>query len=211
MLRSPFAVLVLLVSLVPFPAAADEWRPLFNGKDLSGWTVGAGSIDNWGAEDGILFCKGGGGGWLSTADEYANFELMLEFRVPEGGNSGVFLRAPHEGNPAYTGMEVQVLDDHAERYASLRPDQYTGSIYGVAAPSERVTRKAGEWQEMRIVCDGRRVRVTLNGTQIVDENLDDHKDKFEEHPGLTRTAGYIGLQNHGSRLDYRNINIRVLP
>lgn len=194
---------------------AGEWQKLFNGKDLSGWEeIGAKkarSSGNWQAADGILYCSGEGGGWLSTAKTYSDFELDLEFRVPADGNSGVFIRAPREGNGAYVGMEIQVLDDAAPMYANLKPEQYTGSIYDVKAASPRVTKPAGEWQHMVILCEGRHVKVTLNDKVVVDANLDDYPAKFAEHPGLKRTDGYIGLQNHGSRLDYRNLKIRELP
>lgn len=191
-------------------ALADEWQKLFNGTDLSGWTE-VGTQGAWQAADGILYCSGKGGGWLSTDKTYANFELDLEFRVPDGGNSGVFIRAPREGNGAYEGMEIQVLDDAAPMYANLRPEQYTGGIYDVKAASPRVTKPAGQWQRMVILCEGRHVKVTLNDTVVVDANLDDFPNKFSQHPGLKRVDGYIGLQNHGSRLDYRNLRIRSLP
>jgi hypothetical protein len=205
---------IALSAAALLPAAslqADDWKPLFNGKDLSGWEIAEGKPDAWIAEDGMLVCKGGGGGWLSTEKEYANYELELEFRVPPGGNSGVFLRSPREGNPAYVGMEIQVLDDAAKVYAKLLPEQYTGSIYDVQAAMPRVTKPAGEWQTMRILCDGRHVVVTTNGTQVIDANLDDYPGKVATHPGLTRKTGYLGLQNHGSRLEYRNLRIRELP
>ncbi len=191
--------------------SADEWRALFNGKDLSGWKAVDGPLASWKVEDGMLYCSGGGGGWLSTTDQYANFEVELQFRVPPSGNSGVFLRAPHQGNPAYAGMEIQVLDDLALEYAKLQPFQYCGSLYGVAAPKVRASKKPGEWQSMHITCNGRNVQVKLNDTLIVDANLDEHKDQEAEHPGILRTAGYIGLQNHGTRLDFKNVRLRVLP
>jgi hypothetical protein len=191
--------------------AAGEWKPLFNGKDLSGWQAIDGPISSWKVEDGVLFCSGGGGGWLSTDKEYANFEIELEFRVPPGGNSGVFLRAPHQGNPAFAGMEIQVLDDAAPEYAKLQPYQYCGSLYGIAAPKTRESKPAGQWQKLAVTCNGRRVQVTLNGKAIVDANLDEHPDKVAEHPGIKRAGGYVGLQNHGTRLDYRNVRLRELP
>jgi hypothetical protein len=190
---------------------AADWKPLFNGKDLSGWQAIDGPMSSWKVEDGLLYCSGGGGGWLSTVDEYANFELELQFRVPPGGNSGVFLRAPHQGNPAYAGMEIQVLDDLAPEYAKLQPFQYCGSLYGVSAPKTRASKKPTEWQKLHITCDGRKVLVKLNDTAIVDANLDEHKDKEAEHPGILRKTGHLGLQNHGTRLDFKDIRIRVLP
>lgn len=191
-------------------ASGGEWQPLYNGQDLSGWKVIEGDPAAWKAEGDLLVCTGGGGGWLGTTKEYRDFEIELEYRVPPGGNSGVFLRAPLEGNPAFAGLEIQVLDDYAPEYANLKPSQYTGSVYSVAAAEPRVTKKAGEWQKMRIVCQGPKVKVELNGTQVVDANLDEHRDKLPEHPGIGRTKGFLGLQNHGSRLEYRNLRVREL-
>ena len=107
-------------------------------------------------------------------------------------------------------LEVQVLDDYDAQYATLKPWQYCGSVYTVAAPSKRVTLPAGTWQKMQILCQGQKVLVSLNCIPIVDADLNNPIDKEQEHPGLTRTQGFIGLQNHGSRLDYRNIRIRPL-
>lgn len=184
--------------------------PLFNGVDLAGWQIINGRPESWGAADGILYTTGQGGGWLSTTRQFQDFKLALEFRVPADGNSGVFIRSPLEGDPAYTGMEIQVLDDYAEQYAKLNPWQYTGSVYGVQAPSQRVTKQAGEWQKMVITCQGPHVTVELNGVKTVDTNLIEHMDKSKEHPGIKRRGGYIGLQNHSSRLEYRNIWLQEL-
>ena len=188
----------------------EGWRPLFNGRDLTGWEQIGGKEQTWGVENGALYTSGGEGGWLSTTDQFGDFELALEFRVPEGGNSGVFCRTPREGNPAYAGFEVQVLDDYDEQYATLKPWQYTGSVYGIAAPSRRVTLPAGTWQRMFIRCEGSKVSVKVNGVPVTEADLSEHQDKVNKHPGVARTDGYIGLQNHGSRLEYRNIQIREL-
>ena len=204
-------LLVLLASMVVFPGScarfglSSKQDLLANG--LADWQQIDSREGNWKFEDGILYTAGGGGGWLSTVREYDNFKLELDFCVPPGGNSGVFVRAPHQGNPAYQGMEIQVLDDYAEQYASLRPTQYTGSIYDVQAPSKRVSRQANEWQKMVIVCDGPRVQISLNGTVIVDTDVNKYTDKLARHPGLERSKGYIGLQDHGQRIEYRNIKI----
>ena len=202
------ATLVIGAWCVPVHAA--DWKPLFNGQDLSGWKSVDGPSSSWKVEDGMLYCSGEGGGWLSTDKQYSNFELEVEFRVPPGGNSGVFLRAPHDANPAFSGMEIQVLDDYSDQYGDLKPTQYCGSLYDVAAANPRVSKKAGEWQKMSILCNGANVQVTLNGTRVVDADLGAHPDKLATHPGLKRTSGYVGLQNHGSRLDYRTIKIREI-
>jgi hypothetical protein len=178
--------------------------------DLTGWVVVGGDAGSWGVRDGVLSTTGEGGGWLSTDREYDNFELDLDFRVQESGNSGVFLRAPREGDPAYTGMEIQVLDDYSEEYASLRPWQYCGSLYGVVPAARGASRKANEWQHCRIVACGPRVTVSLNGLPVVDADLVAHMDQESSHPGLKRRSGYIGLQCHGGRIEYRNIVLREL-
>ncbi len=184
--------------------------PIFNGKDLTGWEQIGGEEGSWGVENGLLYTEGAGGGWLSTDRMFDNFRLTLEFRVPEAGNSGVFLRTPREGNPAYVGMEAQVLDDYAEKYETLQPWQYTGSIYAVKAPSKRVTKPANEWNTYEILCDGPIVKIWLNGELVNDANLINHMDKASEHPGIKQRKGYIGLQNHSTRVDYRNIHIQEL-
>jgi len=184
--------------------------PLFNDQNLDGWQVVGNRPDSWGVENGILFTTGKGGGWLSTKREFSDFKLTLEFRVPPGGNSGVFIRAPQQGDPAYTGMEIQVLDDYAEQYAHLKPWQYTGSIYGVQAPSKRVTKAAGQWQKMVIICLGSKVTVELNGQLINQANLINFMHLESTHPGLKRRKGFIGLQNHTDRVEYRNIFIEEL-
>jgi hypothetical protein len=182
-------------------------RDLFNGRDLTGWHQIGGKSGSWKVEKGILFTEGEGGGWLSTDKEYDNFKLELEFRLPSAGNSGVFIRSPHSGDPAYSGMEIQLLDDYAEKYKTLREWQYTGSIYGVQAPTSRKTKVAGEWQKIEIICDGPQITVILNGTKIIDTNLINHMYLEDSHPGLKRRKGFIGLQNHSTRVEYKDIKI----
>lgn len=192
---------------------AEPFEPLFNGTDLTGWEQVGGDEPVWFAKDGILYTDGKeGGGWLSTTREYGDFVLELEFRVPENGNSGVFIRAPRDGNPAFAGNEIQVLDDYGPMYKEmdLKPYQYTGSLYSTEAPKRRVTKPAGEWQKMRIYAQGPIVRVTVNDVLVTIANQDEHPDKLAEHPGLARYEGYIGLQNHDTRLDYRNLRIREI-
>lgn len=214
------ALLVLsTLSLLGLSQAADSsssaeppkgFTPLFNGKNLDGWQVLGGKREVWGAEDGLLYVQGKGGGWLMTEKEYGNFELRLEFKVPVNGNSGVALRAPLMGDPAYQGMEIQILDDNGPAYKNLRPTQYTGSIYDVVPPAKHVTRPAGEWNQFRIVARGRQVTIELNGTQIVEANLDDHKDHAKKHPGLLRDKGHLGLQSHDGRVEFRNLYVKEL-
>ncbi len=103
-----------------------------------------------------------------------------------------------------------MLDDYADQYAELKPWQFCGSVYATVAPAKRVTLPAEHWQKMRIRAEGNHVQVWLNCVPIIDADLSEHLDKAKDHPGLKRQEGYIGFQNHGSRLDYRNIRIREL-
>src|SRR5579862_8047356 len=100
---------VLCTTALRSEEAPAGFTSLFNGKDLTGWKVMNGKMDVWGADNGLLFVDGRGGGWLMTEKEYDNFELRLEFKVPKMGNSGVALRSPLMGDPAYVGMEIQIL------------------------------------------------------------------------------------------------------
>jgi hypothetical protein len=189
-------------------------RPLFNGKDLTGWTINqGGDITKWGAEEGILYVNGSGGGWLMTEKEYTDFELRLEYKLPEKGNSGVALRSSLKGNPAFdAGMEIQILDDawHKTNYKGLKRTQLTGSIYDIVPPSKEVTRPVGEWNQMRITAKGPHITVELNGTPIVDANLEDHKDRAKQHPGMLHNKGHLGLQSHDGRVEFRNLYVKEL-
>jgi hypothetical protein len=204
------APLVLALAASAATPADDAFVPLFDGRTTDGWVQVGGQPGNWSVDDGRLVTKGQGGGWLSTGRTYADFALSLEYSVSPGGNSGVFLRAPRQGDPAYSGMEIQVLDDDAEMYRDLKPSQYTGSIYGVVAAQRGHTRPPDHWNRMEITAVGPKVTVALNGTTIVDADLTDQAAAAAAHPGIKRTDGYIGLQSHSDRVEFRNIMIKEL-
>jgi hypothetical protein len=208
-----FVAVVLALVGVPTVWSGEGYPPkgfvsLFNGKDLTGWKVHAGKMDAWGVDNGILFVTGGGGGWLMTEKEYSDVEVLLEFKLPKMGNSGVALRAPLKGDPAYQGMEIQLLDD--ANHKGLRSVQQTGSIYDVVPPTKVVNRPLGEWNRMHITAKGRRVTVEVNGTKVVDADLDTYKDHAKKHPGLLRTSGHLGLQSHSFRVEFRNLYVKPL-
>src|SRR5262245_15629708 len=187
--------------------------PLFNRKDLAGWKRFAGKDDIWTMEEGILVCKGGGGGWLGTERDYADFEIRLDYRVQPGGNSGVYIRAPVEGHISRVGIEIQILDDFHPNYAKIDFYQYTGAIYHVVPPTRRASKPAGEWNSMSISAQGRNIAVTLNGIKIVDADLEkclQDPAVAKEHPGLKRSTGRIGLQSHTERVEFRNIRLKEL-
>lgn len=188
----------------------DQPSPLFDGKSLKGWANVGGSEGNWLVRDGLLITRGEGGGWLSTEKEYRDFEISLEYKLQAGGNSGVFIRSPHTGDPAYTGIEIQILDDNDDRYKDLRPFQYCGSVYGVIAAKRGSTNGPGEWNRMTIRAAGSRITVSLNGQTIVDGDLKDHPEAAAEHPGIQRDRGFIGLQSHSEPVEFRNITLKSL-
>jgi hypothetical protein len=192
--------------------AAEGFVPLFNGRDLEGWT---GKAASYVVEDGrIVVHPEKGGGNLYTAKEYSDFVLRFEFRLTPAANNGIGIRAPLEGDAAYAGMEIQVLEDGSPVYWALQPYQYHGSVYGIVPAKRGVLRPVGEWNRQEITVHGRRVSVVVNGVTVVDADLDaasaggtmDGKD----HPGLARPSGHIGFLGHGSRLEFRNIRIREI-
>lgn len=203
--------LLTLVGLLLPAHAGDppkDFKALFNGTDLGGWKA-TGKKEVWGAEKGVIFAQGGGGGWLLTEMEFADFELRLQYKMPKGGNSGVALRSPSSGDPAYDGMEIQLIDDVGWP-GKLANWQNTGSIYNVAPAKKINNRPIGEWNDMRIVCNGRKVLIEQNGETLVDANLDDFKKDFKRHPGLLREKGHIGFQSYNLRVEFRNIYLKDL-
>jgi hypothetical protein len=179
------------------------------GHSLAGWT---GALGGYSLEDGMIVCHPDSGGNLYTEKEYADFVLRFEFQLTDGSNNGIGLRVPAGGHAAYDGMEIQILDNTAGRYAELQPYQYHGSVYGIIPAKRGYLKPVGAWNTQEIRCIGRHVTVTLNGEVIVDGDLDvasaggtmDHK----EHPGLTRTTGSIVLCGHGSDVRFRRMRVR---
>ena len=186
------------------------YRSLFNGKDFAGWE-GAGQPAEtcWEARDGVLTVTQAKGPWLRSVEEFGDFNLRFDYLVAPGANSGVYVRVPKDGNhhrdndtkpPA--GFEVQILDDAAPKYAKLKDYQYSGSVYDIAGARERVSKPAGEWNTLEINCRGQHVSTTHNGVVIVDVDP-------EQFPliKLREVKGFLGLQNHGGGVSFRNLRI----
>jgi hypothetical protein len=196
----------------------EGYTSLFNGKDLTGWKYGKKGTGEhkdgagYQVENGVMYSTVKDGGNLYTEKEYADFSFKFEFKLTANANNGVGIRAPGEGDAAYVGMEIQVLDDSGSAYQKLQPYQYHGSVYDLVPCKRGFQKPVGEWNEEEIWAKGRQIRVTLNGTVIVDANLDDIKDeaKIKKHPGMNRTKGYIGFLGHGARVEFRNIRIKEL-
>ncbi len=220
--------LIAATASVPAQDKEEGFVSLFNGTDLTGWRYGkkAGGENKSGkgyqVENGILFCTKSDGGNLFTEKEFADFIFRFEVKIEENGNNGVGIRAPLEGDAAYVGMEIQVLDDYGPQYKSkLKPWQYHGSIYGVVPVKPGFLKPAGEWNTEEIYAKGRQIKITLNGTVVVDANLDDVKDeeilkshrdlkKPEGSNGIANAKGHIGFLGHGARVEFRNLRIKEL-
>jgi hypothetical protein len=209
---------VVLVSFCFVRAEVEEgFTSLFNGKDLSGWVYGkAGngvnkSGEGYRVENGAIYCTVKDGGNLYTEKEYGDFVFRFEFKLTEGANNGIGIRAPLTGDSAYQGMEIQVLDDIGYK-GKLRPEQHHGSIYDVVAAKTGHLKANGEWNEEEITAKGRQITIKLNGATIVDANLDDVKDPavLKKHPGLGNKSGHIGFLGHGARVEFRNLRIKEL-
>lgn len=191
----------LLAGCAVRSVSPDGSRPLFNGRNLDGWVRMHGG--EWTVEHGELVARNGvewstnpgkSGSWLRTEREYGDFVLELEYAVNAKGNSGVFIRSAPEKNPAFTGHELQILDD-----ADLpAPKKWsTGALYDVVAANRVMSKPAGEWNSLRIEARSLRVKAWLNGVEIIN------------HDGVRSLRGFIGLQNHDDKAVTRFRNIRL--
>jgi hypothetical protein len=201
----------------PTPTLTDQEKaegfvPLFNGRNLDGWI---GNLTGYKIDEGVMTFDPNAGDRsnIYTAKEYSDFSFRFEFQLTPGANSGVGIRAPNQGDAAYVGMEIQVLDDTAPVYATLQPYQYHGSVYGVIPARRGALKPVGEWNTEEITVRGSHITVTVNGIVTVDGDLVEASkngtiDK-KEHPGLQRKSGYIGFLSHDSVVRFRNIRIKV--
>lgn len=217
------AILHSAFAQTPDPA---DWQPLFP-KDghPEGWVVRAwndvsqpGPSDaSWRVSNGVLQSHGTRGSWLMSEREYGDFELQFEFRLGEQGNSGLALRAPMSGDPAFDGMELQMADVRYNPEATAA--ELTGGIYRAIAPREQVYRPT-EWNRYEISLRGTRLKVHLNGTLIHDVDLAEFTEPVKRHDGTDAPAvrdrprrGHIGFQELSrgeSHVMIRNARIREL-
>jgi len=206
-------------SLTPAERAAG-WRLLFDGKTTAGWRgFKMDSLPSgWQVVNGAL-TRVAAAGDIVTREQFRDFELSLEWNVAPGGNSGIFYRASEDDDAIYwTAPEMQVLDDarHPDGKSRLTA---AGSAYGLYAARAGIVKPAGEWNQVRLVVQGHHVEHWLNGVKVVEYELSSpdwearvKASKFAPHPRYGRNVlGYIGLQDHGDRVAYRSIEVRVLP
>jgi len=213
MTKTRFGIILLsFVAICAGAQAESGFVSLFDGQSLEGWTLRGKSGAGYGVTNGVIYCARGGGGNLFTEKEFSDFVLRLQFKLEPGGNNGVGIRAPFDGDAAYNGMEIQVLDDKAPKHATIKPWQFNGSIYNVV-PTKNGTAKIGEWNDYEITAKGRKIKVVLNGRTIVDADLNDvHAPQtIEKHPGIFRERGHVGFLGHDDYVEFRNIRIKELP
>jgi len=193
--------------------AGGDWRELFDGKSLNGWQAASGKPPTgWIVEDGAIAVKKGGG-YLWTKDRYGDFVLDLEVKTT--GNSGIFIRTDKLNDPVQTGIEIQVDNP------SAKPGKHAfGAIYDLVAPTKNPAKK-GEWTRLVISAQDNLIKVAMNGEAIneMDLNLwkdagknpDGTKNKFKTALKDFKRDGYIGFQDHGGAVFFRNIKIKQTP
>jgi hypothetical protein len=202
-----------------------KWESLFDGKTFKGWKKWkGGEITKWKVEDGAMYLTEKGGGDLLTEKEYGNFELELEWKISEKGNSGIMYHVQEGAKyccPYSTGPEIQVLDDakHPDSFAGKEGNHKAGSLYDMLPPTDlNVVKPAGEWNKARIVIKNGKGESWLNGKKVVDFPTKGAewdamvaKSKFKTWEGFNSfEKGSIALQDHGNKVWYRNIRIREL-
>ncbi len=186
---------------------------LFNGKDLDNWV---GNKSDYVVEDNVIaiYPKKDSHGNLNTEKEYSDFIFRFEFQLTPGANNGLGIHASLDGDAAYAGKEIQILDNTAPVYAKLEPYQYHGSVYGVIPAKRDFLKPVGEWNEQEVHVKGDYIKVTLNGTIILEGDLkkatkNGTLDK-KDHPGLNKHKGHISFLGHGTVVKFKNIRIKDL-
>ena len=189
----------------------DGFKELFNGKNLAGWK---GALENYFVENGELVRKQGAGGVLFTEEQFADFEVRLEYLLPPGGNNGLAIRYPGTGRASVDAMcEIQILDDEAPIYKDLDSRQYTGAVYGMIAPQRGHSKPAGQWNDLRVKVIGSRITVHLNGHEVLNGDVStvtEFKDN-QLHPGKDRQSGHFGFAGHDDPIRFRNIRLKSIP
>ncbi|HSJ67845.1 MAG TPA: DUF1080 domain-containing protein, partial [Anditalea sp.] len=192
----------------------EGFEVLFDGTHMHHWQ---GNTNDYVIDNGEMVVhkpKFGSGGNLFTKKEYSDFEFRFEFKLTPGANNGLGIRAPLEGDAAYLGMELQILDNDAEIYKNLKEHQYHGSVYGIIPAKRGYLKPVGEWNYQEVTVKGPHIKVVLNGTTILDGNVEEASKNGtldgRDHPGLKREKGHIGFLGHGSTVWFRNIRVKKL-
>ncbi len=187
------------------------FKPIFSGQDFTGWL---GPVENYEIKDSALYCKAGKGGTIYFNEDLKDFVARVEFQLPPGGNNGLALRYPGQGDTAYVGLcELQVLDTEHPKYAKLDPRQAHGSAYGIAAAHRGYLRPTGDWNFQEVTVVGSTLKVELNGTVILNTDLSTITEYManKPHPGKDRKNGFFGFAGHNDAAGFRNVYIKPLP
>ncbi len=201
-----------------------KWVKLFNGKNFDGWRNynQTGISDKWKIEDGAMVMVEKGGGNLVTVGQYGDFELELEWKISEGGNSGVMYHVHEDkkfSQPYQTGPEIQVLDDakHPDSFKGSAGNHKAGSLYDLLPPTDlNAVKPAGQWNKAKIVIRNGRGESWLNGVKVVEFPTKGPEwdklvatSKFKDWEGFAKyDRGHIALQDHNDQVWFRNIRIR---
>ncbi len=202
-----------LTSMLSEEESKQGFEMLFDGTNLDKWI---GNKTGYLVENGTMVVNpaGGSGGNLYTSKEYGDFEYRFEFQLAPGANNGLGIRTPTEGDAAYVGMELQILDNEADMYKNLQAYQYHGSVYGVIPARRGFLKPTGEWNEQVVIAKGSKIKVILNGQVIMDGDIKEASKNgtadHREHPGLHNPKGHIGFLGHGSVVRFRNIRVKGL-
>lgn len=195
----------------------DGWKLLFDGKSLDGWRVfKKEDAKGWTVKDGTLYLEKPGAGDLMTKEKYGNFEMTIDWKIETGNNSGLIYRVSEEGGTTYvSGPEMQIANHKAD--AKLGKND-GGSLYDMYAPTSNPLKPADQWNTFKVVCNGKHIEQWVNGVKVVDCDIgsDDWNKRLEaskwkkEKLFATQPAGHIALQDHGSKLAFRNVKIKLL-
>ncbi|MFC1498188.1 DUF1080 domain-containing protein [Verrucomicrobiota bacterium] len=199
----------------------EGWQLLFNGKDLSGWAgYKADAVPEcWEVKAGELLRNGGDGGDIITANQFGDFELKLEWKIPPKGNSGIFVRVQKGAKKSWgTAIEMQVLDNVAGKKAKPQELHSAGACYGLYPTDLKAFKGADKWNKVHIKVEGKHYQYWFNDVKIADfvVGSDDwnaryNKSKFKKYQDFAKAeSGYIGLQSHGGKVYYRNIKLKKL-
>jgi hypothetical protein len=193
----------ILISMITLQLSAQEegFEKIFNGKDLSGWV---GATDKYTIEDdGTLTTRSKTN--IFTKKEYADFILRFEVKLASGANNGIGIRVPQKGGKAT--LECQILDNSSPKYENKKDYQYHGSLYSLVGAKRGFLKPVGEWNIQEISVIGKKIKVTLNGTVILDVDFETLK---KSNAGTKRTQGHIALLGHGSGVHFRNLRVKDL-
>ncbi|MDP8242909.1 MAG: DUF1080 domain-containing protein [Candidatus Hinthialibacter antarcticus] len=203
-LRIAFALCVFLGTAGLAGAVEEGFDSLFNGKNLTGWTVEHGEAGTFSVQKDVLYCPGVTGypAWLRSEKVYENFDLRFEFRMDGWCNSGVFFHAPLHGRNSKVGFEFQI--DHKSEEGLLKKS--AGALFDVLPPKVMAIGPDKSWNQGRILMDWPRLTCWINDRVVQELNV-------EEHPELKHRLrkGYLGLQDMGYKVWYQNIRIKELP